>query len=827
MSLELEEFAVQVVVSGIPMLLSYSLPPEHQGVDVGAQVVIDVGKSTRTGWVVKKESLGEVLERLRTSKREIAHHAQRSAQRSAQPAQLSLLPPVVEDSIAKTQLKPIVDSFQAFLTDQLPLFEWMASYYGVHISEVIDNAIPQKSTPRPVTCLTLTAHFHDCLSQNERLLLEIQKRAPLQGQVLHALLSISDSLPVSQLRFLGNSITRVIKELEKKEFIKTLIMPPEKFAADLFVQRQAETIHAREAPAQLTPAQEQALSKIHLVLEKKEFCPMLLFGVTGSGKTEVYLRAIQEVLQGEGSALVIVPEIALTPQLLDHFCSRLQLPIAVLHSQVGETDRWLAWNALLSGKIRLAIGARSSVFAPLQNLRLIIVDEEHDSSYKQSEGFRYHGRDVAVMRAKFLNCPVILGSATPSFESLLNVKRGKYQLLELPERVSTRPLPKLEIIDRSQVKKRDMPSEHITPQLNEAIKDTLARGGQVIILYNRRGFSTYLQCGTCSQVIDCPNCSISLTYHQGRKTLLCHYCDYSMKPPNLCPACRDPRLARVDLDLEGQPLESARVVEKVGALHHRGGGTEKVVDELAVLFPDAKIARMDRDTVTKKDSYRTILGNVRSGDTNILVGTQMIAKGHDLPGVTLVGIIDADVGLHFPDFRSSEKVFQLITQAAGRAGRGEEPGKVIVQSCEPNHPTIVATATNRFRAFARFELDHRKALGYPPWGRLLRLILSSPSRGEALQAAQLVRRFLLQMIGSRFQGEQKENKLPQISVLGPSPAPYERLRGRFRLHLLIKSDSARAMSIIAQELNHWKSAFGDKPWKDVRLAVDVDPTDML
>lgn len=818
MSLDLEEFAVQVVVSGIPMPLSYKLPPELKEVDVGAQVVIDVGKSSRTGWVVKKESLQSVLERLKISKQE----ASRQIQRSAQPAQLSLLPSVAEDS--HTKLKPIVDSTQAFLTDQLSLFEWMASYYGVHISEVIDNAIPQKSTPRPVLCLSLTPHFHDCLAKNDHLLRDLQKRAPLQGQVLSALLSASDPLPISQLRSLGNSLSRVINDLKKKDYLKTFPLPPEQFAADLFAQRQLETINTRLAPERLTSAQEQALAKIHSALEKKEFCPMLLFGVTGSGKTEVYLRAIQEVLQGEGSALVIVPEIALTPQLLDHFCSRLQIPIAVLHSQVGETDRWLAWNALLSGKIRLAIGARSSVFAPLQNLRLIIVDEEHDSSYKQSEGFRYHGRDVAVMRGKFLNCPVILGSATPSFESLLNVKRSKYQLLELPERVSTRPLPVLEIIDRSQVKKRDMPSEHITPQLYQAIKETLSRGGQVIILYNRRGFSTYLQCDTCSQVIDCPNCSISLTYHQGRKTLLCHYCDFSMKPPSLCPACRDPRLARVDLDAQGIPLESARVTEKVGALHHRGGGTEKVVDELALLFPEAKIARMDRDTVTKKDSYRTILGNVRSGDTNILVGTQMIAKGHDLPGVTLVGIIDADVGLHFPDFRSSEKVFQLITQAAGRAGRGEEPGKVIVQSCEPNHPTIVATATNRFRAFARFELDHRKALGYPPWGRLLRLILSSPSRGEAMQAAQFLRRFLLQFINTRLHGEQKS---PQISVLGPAPAPYERLRGRFRLHLLVKSDSARAMSIVAQELNHWKATLSDKPWKDVRLAVDVDPTDML
>lgn len=592
------------------------------------------------------------------------------------------------------------------------------------------------------------------------------------------------------------------------------------------------------APSSLTPGQSAALELIDEALDTREFQPILLHGVTGSGKTEVYIRAIERVLTEGGSALVIVPEISLTPQFLDQLQSRLNTPLALLHSQVGATERWRAWREILDGKLRVAIGARSAIFAPLANLRLVIVDEEHENSYKQSDGLRYNGRDVAVMRAKFSRSTVILGSATPSFESLLNSSKNRYKLIEMPDRVTSRPPPGLEIVDLSKVKLSEMPTPGISPQLHQAISETLMKQGQVVILYNRRGFSSYLQCESCSEVVLCPNCSVSLTFHRGRSQLVCHYCDYKIHPPTNCRFCRDPRRSRIELDERGEPLESARVTEEVGKLVFRGSGTEQIVDELVSLFPSAKIVRMDRDAVTHKGAYRRILGDMRSGRADILVGTQMIAKGHDLPGVTLVGIVDADIGLHLPDFRASEKAFQLITQAAGRAGRGKEQGRVIVQTREPNHPTIVATVTGRFRAFARYELEHRKQLNYPPWGRLLRVVISSTSREEAFVAAQKTRQVLdilvaklrTAVVASKTQGNyQQAAPASGASILGPARAPHERLRGRYRWHLLVKSSSAREISQLANSLNAWarseKSLKGIL--KDVRLAVDVDPVDML
>lgn len=570
------------------------------------------------------------------------------------------------------------------------------------------------------------------------------------------------------------------------------------------------------SPDQLTPGQDTAFKSIKQSIDSNTFSPILLFGVTGSGKTEVYIRAVKEVLaQGRG-ALIIVPEIALTPQLFDQFKARLGSELALLHSQIAPIERWESWHSLMTGKIRVGLGARSAVFAPIPDLGLIVVDEEHENSYKQSDGVRYHGRDVAVMRAKFANCPIVLGSATPSFESLLNVSKQRYSLAEIPDRVTMRPLPQLQIVDLNKIRRNEMPSENISPQLHAALAETLERGGQAVILYNRRGFSSYLQCETCGESVLCPDCSVTLTFHKRQNRLVCHYCSLSVAAPSHCGVCRNPKTSKIDTD----DKKLAKAAENVGILLHRGGGTERVVNELAALFPDVKLARMDRDTVGEKDAYRKILGDMRSGESKILVGTQMIAKGHDLPGVTLVGIIDADIGLHLPDFRSSEKVFQLITQAAGRAGRGKEPGRVLVQTRQPDHPTIVATVTGRFKAFARFELEQRRALKYPPWGRLLRVIISVADRRGALEAAEHVGNLVRSIVR-----EMNSDKDPNaLMVLGPTPAPIEKLSGRYRWHLLVKSQSARALSLLAQQLLYWKSQ--SKP-NDVRVSVDIDPYDML
>ena len=568
-------------------------------------------------------------------------------------------------------------------------------------------------------------------------------------------------------------------------------------------KKEREAIFKGDKPKQLSPYQAKAIEKINKDIESNQFRPTLLFGVTGSGKTEVYMSAIEKCLEQEKSALVVIPEIALSPQFIDRFSSRLNTNISLLHSAVGPSQKWRNWKALLSGEVMLALGARSAVFAPMKNLGLIVVDEEHESTYKQSDGLRYHARDVAVMRAKLNNCPVILGSATPSFESLINVKEKKYKLIELPERATKNPLPTIEIVNLNTIKKKEKPSENISPQLFTEINKCLSKNEQVIILYNRRGFASYIQCETCSEVLLCPSCSIALTYHQSKSKMLCHICDHSKKLIEKCPSCWNEDTAKVeDEDTD------------YGLLKPQGSGTEKVIEELSTLFPKARLIRMDRDTVGKKDSYRKILTAMKNNEADILVGTQMIAKGHDLPGVTLVGIVDADVGLHMPDFRSSEKAFQLITQVSGRAGRGDTKGKVILQTRQSDHPTIVAAVTGRFKAFARFEINNRTSLNYPPYGKLLRAIISSPSKQDAFNASIGLKEFF-----------KKNNKDENITILGPSPCFYEKVRNRYRWNLVFKSNSSKSLSILAHKLNAWRKAV--KGYEDLRVGVDIDAVDMF
>ena len=590
----------------------------------------------------------------------------------------------------------------------------------------------------------------------------------------------------------------------------------------------ASSPFASVAPSTLTPHQDRALTAIQTALRENSFSPFLLHGVTGSGKTEVYLRALECALALGKTAMIIVPEIALTPQLVGHFQSRLNVPLGILHSQIGSSERWQTWKDILNGEVRVVIGARSAVFAPLADPGLIIVDEEHETSYKQSDGLRYHGRDLAILRAKFSSSVVVLGSATPSFESLVNAAQRRYKLLEMPERATTRPLPSIEIVDLSKIRAKEMPSPNLSPQLHALISLALEKKEQIVLLYNRRGFATYMQCGTCSEVLLCPHCSVTLTYHRGKSRVLCHYCDYSAAAPRFCGQCRDTRTVRFEDDA-GKELKD--FPEDFGKMEQRGAGTERIVTELQTLYPAARLLQMDRDTVGSKDSYEQILGAMKKGEADILVGTQMIAKGHDLPGVTLVGIIDADVGLHMPDFRSSERIFQLITQASGRAGRGESAGRVVIQTREPNHPTIVAVATGRFRAFARYELDFRKKLHYPPFGKLMRIVVSATKPDDALAASGRIAGLLRELV-SRIDSENGAAKEADdaksenlLNILGPAPAPLERLRGRFRFHLLVKCASAKHLSRISRELQVWKKMYRGE--QEFRMTVDIDPQEML
>lgn len=798
-----DDFAFEVVVSGVPMSLYYLSSVECVNVDIGHRVEVSVGRRITSGWVVGRELLDEVVRRILPEKRSRAQAKAKAEQSTA----------LDKKAAGKIALKPILSSCRAFSTDQFELFKWIADYYGASLADVIDNAVPTIKHSKPIAVARLAEKAFSSLKNSPKWLSDLANRASVQAKIIEVLQSSVSPVAVSVLNQISPSSNSALKALLSKELviIEELVqgMPSqEEFLADIF---------SDPTPKLLTHIQAKAVQRIVESIRARSFSPYLLFGVTGSGKTEVYLRAIAEVLDSGGSALVIVPEIALTPQLLGRFRSRLAYPLAVLHSEVNPSERWEAWHSLLNGDIRLAVGARSAIFAPLKNLSLIIVDEEHESSYKQSEGLRYNARDVAVMRAKLANCPIILGSATPSFESLINSKKSRYQLIEMPERVTARPLPQIEIVDLSKVRRADMISENFSQPLYAAIDAVLKANQQAVVLYNRRGYSSYMQCDTCGEVIKCPNCSIALTYHKRRNVLLCHYCDSSITPPSLCRYCCDPKTTRIELDEAG--LSSGEAVPQVGQLVHRGGGTERVDIELQALFPEARIARMDRDTVGRKGAYKEILGAMHSGETDILVGTQMIAKGHDLPGVTLVGVVDADVGFNLPDFRASEKAYQLMAQASGRAGRGAEAGRVIIQTRQPHHPTIVALETNRFKAFARYELDQRAALDYPPFGYLMRLIISDEHLDKAYECARMAAEELRKLVAKRT------DETLAVSILGPSPAPLERLRGRFRWHILVKTTSRKLISQLARAMYGWKTA--NKKPDSFRIAIDVDPLDMM
>jgi primosomal protein N' (replication factor Y) len=518
--------------------------------------------------------------------------------------------------------------------------------------------------------------------------------------------------------------------------------------------------------------------------------------VTGSGKTEVYLALIIQALRLGRSALVIVPEIALTPQLTERFTSRLKQGVAVLHSGLKPKERWRHWTDLAAGRVSVAIGARSALFAPLDNIGVIVVDEEHDSSFKQGEGIRYHARDLALVRAKLCSCPVILGSATPSLETYQNSLSGKYLHLHLTQRYHAAADSRFTVIDLNKVKPWEMKTKSISPLFFSSLHQALTQGGQAFVLYNKRGFASYLQCSSCEHVLGCPHCSVTLTFHRHSNSLLCHQCNFSMVPPVVCAGCG----AHEAIDKPGEPVFA-----------QRGSGTERVHEEISALFPQARVATLDRDSASTIADYVDILGRVRNREVDILVGTQMIAKGHDLPGVTFVGIVDCDVGLHLPDFRAAERSFQLLTQVAGRAGRRTEQGHVVLQTRVPSHPSLTMTASANYVQFAEHELSLRRQLGYPPFRKLLRIVVSCADRPQALQASAALAKTAQHFSSHR-----------DISILGPAPAPIEKIRTLWRYHLLLKASSAAELQHLMKQIKqlHPSSA-------DVRIAYDLDPHEML
>ena len=513
-----------------------------------------------------------------------------------------------------------------------------------------------------------------------------------------------------------------------------------------------------------------------------------MHGITGSGKTEVYIRAIQRVVEFGRQAIVLVPEISLTPQTRQRFRARFDR-VAVLHSHLTAAQRAWHWNEIARGNVQVIIGARSAVFAPTPNLGLIVIDEEHDGSFKQDKAPRYHAREVALQRARFQSLPLVLGSATPALESWHKARTGEFQLLSLPRRVLDRALPDVATIDLRVDDDGRKRGGAISQKLRQEIRSAVDDGGQVILLLNRRGYSTRIQCPACGNVEHCPDCSIPLTHHQDGNRAMCHYCDFAMPAPVRCPECN------------------------FEAIRFSGIGTQKLQMEVQSLFPEFDCERMDTDTMRKPGSHEQVLSRFRNGEINILLGTQMIAKGLDFPNVTLVGVINADTALHFPDFRAAEKTFGLVTQVAGRSGRGAKGGRVLVQTFSPDHKAIIAATHHDYLQFTVHELPQREQFGYPPFGSLARIVIRSESD---VLAAQLAAQLACEI---KTGGRELDHPL---KVLGPAKATVEKLRGKYRYHILILSGLDRAIQPVIERIQTRV-----KPVDDTQWIVDIDPQDMM
>ena len=537
-----------------------------------------------------------------------------------------------------------------------------------------------------------------------------------------------------------------------------------------------------------TPAQKAALNTIITATEERQFLPMLLHGITGSGKTAVYLSAMQAVLAKGRSAILLVPEIGLTPAVAADLHQIFGDEVAILHSGLSDDERAEQWKHIRNGESHIVVGTRSAIFAPVPDLALIVVDEEHDHSYKQEEMPRYHARDVAVMRAKMGNAAVVLGSATPSLETYYNAVNGKYRLLELPERIEKRPLPEVQILDMREEFQRTRKDEPLSVKLVEEIGERLSRHEQVMVLLNRRGYSAFVLCRECGESVQCKNCAISMTYHKREHRLMCHYCGYTRPAPRTCPKC------------------GSEFVQYLGT------GSEKLEHILHGMFPQARIARLDRDTVHGRDDFERMLSALQAGEIDLLVGTQMIAKGHDVANVTLVGVVGSDAALSFPDFRAAERTFQLLTQVAGRAGRGDTPGKVVLQTFFPDHYAIQFAAAHDYHGFYEKEIRFRSWMHYPPFNAVSNVVVRSSKLDEALAWSGI--------LGKWFEA----NRLEGIRVMGPAAAVIVRLKTEYRYHFLLKSASRERMNAALRSM----LAYADEqkiPRNNV--VVDVDALSLI
>ena len=678
-------------------------------------------------------------------------------------------------------LKPIakIIGAQSLVTPRvLELARWIAEYYCCAPETALKSVLPDAVRKEQEGW---RERLHVRLLPGDDGVDELTKRQLEIYQVIEE----NRSLPLQELLQITGTTAPTVRKLEDKGLIEIApqISERDPYANEEIVPTQPLTLNAEQAAA-LKAINEQPGNFF------------LLHGVTGSGKTEVYLQAIAAALEQGKGAIVLVPEISLTPQTVERFKARfssgpLKTLVAVLHSHLSAGERHDEWHKIRQGRAKIVIGARSAIFAPVEPLGLIIVDEEHEHSYKQEEAPRYHARDVAVVRGQREGATVVLGSATPSMESYHNAQRGRYQLLEMPSRADDKQMPLVRVQDmRTEKSKGDQGPPIFSQRLKEAIHNRLEQGEQTILFLNRRGFATSMQCPDCGFVAECPNCSLSLTYHRREQFLRCHVCGHGTAAPRRCPGerCGSPKI------------------------RFHGLGTEKVEDVLRKLFPRANVTRMDSDALKRKDDYRRILGDFRRGKIDILVGTQMIAKGLHFPRVTLVGIVYADTGLHLADFRAGERTFQLLTQVAGRAGRGEVEGEVVVQTFSPVHPAIQFSRRHDYEGYFEAEMEFREQLRYPPFTRAAMLTLRGRSEEKVSFSAEHVKK----------QIEPMTDTITDLQISGPAPAPLLRAETFYRYQLMLRtgrmSELSRHLAVIAAGLS-----FPD----DVTLTIDIDPVNLL
>ncbi len=752
-------------------LLTYSLPESMPVPAIGARVIVPLGPRTLTGVV------------------------------------LNVTPPAGDRDIAVKDIVQVLDEGPFLPADVLQLAEWVSDYYLAGPGATLAAAMPPHALThrvdafRTIRSIALTAEGLDLA---ERIAVgprcvpdtSLPSLGTRQREVLIALKGAPHGLDVRQLAERGIT-SAVIARLRTMGFVA---VRRERIDRDPFGSGGAAIAETADIePRTLTTEQQQAFEELCNWTRAPGFRVALLHGVTGSGKTEIYLQLADEVRRSGRGVLMLVPEIALTPVMAAVFRARFGSRVAIQHSGLSDGERHDQWHRIRRGDVDVVIGTRSAIFVPLANPGLIVVDEEHDTSYKQEETPRYHGRDVAIMRGKFADALVVLGSATPALESYYNAQQGRYTPLTLARRVMDRSMAAVRVVDMREEIAVEGPDVVLSRALREALRLRLEKHEQALVLLNRRGYATSVFCRQCGATIDCPNCSVSLTiHHVGARNLSpaaqaqwrarCHYCNFARLVPNACSNCAAPYLERI------------------------GFGTERVETEIRACFPDARVARVDRDSVRRRGSLTDTLNNFARGDLDVLVGTQMIAKGHDFPRVTLVGVVSADVGLGVADFRAAERTFQLLTQVAGRAGRGEHAGEAIIQTLFPNHYSIRLACAQDYAAFYARELEYRHAMRYPPLLAMVNVVVRGKTFDAAMQSAS--------DLASRTSAHSNP-AMGRFVILGPAPAPLTKLRGEHRAQFFLKGTSRAAMRHAIRE------ALKEMPEISRKASVDVDPLSVL